>query len=30
MVVVGKASSFDKPLSEVGAVTVLPVDAIKR
>jgi predicted Zn-dependent peptidase len=30
VLVVGKSSSFDKPLSELGEVTVLPVDAIKR
>lgn len=29
-VVVGKSASFDKPLSEIGDVTVLPVDGIKR
>jgi zinc protease len=29
-VVVGKSASFDKPLAEVGEVTVLPVDGIKR
>ena len=29
-VIVGKSSSFDRPLSELGEVTVLPVDGIKR
>jgi zinc protease len=29
-VIVGKSSAFDKPLAEVGEVTVLPVDGIKR
>jgi len=29
-VVVGKSSGFDKPLAELGEVTVLPVDGIKR
>jgi hypothetical protein len=27
---VGKSSGFDKPLAEIGEVTVLPVDGIKR
>jgi predicted Zn-dependent peptidase len=30
IVVVGKPSAFDRALSEVGAVTVLPVDSIRR
>ncbi|MBI1967952.1 MAG: insulinase family protein [Gemmatimonadetes bacterium] len=30
IVVVGKPSAFDKPLSEIVAVTILPVDSIKR
>jgi len=30
VLVVGKSSAFDRPLSELGEVTVLPVDAIKR
>ncbi len=30
IVVVGKPSAFDRALSEIGAVTVLPVDSIKR
>jgi hypothetical protein len=30
VVVVGKPSAFDKPLSELGAVTVMPVDSIRR
>jgi hypothetical protein len=30
VLVVGKSSTFDRPLSELGEVTVLPVDAIKR
>jgi predicted Zn-dependent peptidase len=30
IVVVGKPAAFDKPLSEIGAVTVLPVDSIRR
>jgi predicted Zn-dependent peptidase len=30
IVVVGKPSAFDRALSEVGPVTVLPVDSIKR
>ncbi|MDP3911687.1 MAG: pitrilysin family protein [Gemmatimonadales bacterium] len=30
MVVVGKPSAFDRPLSALGAVTVLPVDSIIR
>jgi zinc protease len=30
VVVVGKPSAFDKALSELGQVTVLPVDSIKR
>ena len=29
-VVVGKPSAFDKPLSTLGAVTVMPVDSIHR
>ncbi len=29
-VIVGKSSAFDKPLEELGSVTVLPVDGIKR
>ena len=29
-VIVGKSSAFDKPLAELGEVTVLPVDGIKR
>lgn len=29
-VIVGKSSAFDRPLAELGEVTVLPVDAIKR
>jgi len=30
IVVVGKPSAFDRALSEIGPVTVLPVDSIKR
>jgi zinc protease len=30
VVVVGKPSAFDKPLSGLGSVTTLPVDSIKR
>jgi predicted Zn-dependent peptidase len=30
VVVVGKPSAFDRPLAELGEVTSLPVDAIKR
>jgi len=30
MVVVGKPSAFDRALSEIGPVTALPVDSIKR
>lgn len=30
MVIVGKPSAFDKPLSELGSVTLLPVDSIVR
>lgn len=30
MVIVGKSSAFDGPLAELGEVTVLPVDGIKR
>lgn len=29
-VIVGKSSAFDRPLAEVGEVTVLPVDGIRR
>jgi zinc protease len=29
-VVVGKPSTFDRPLSEFGAVTRLPVEGIRR
>ena len=29
-VIVGKSAAFDKPLAELGEVTVLPVDGIKR
>jgi predicted Zn-dependent peptidase len=29
-VIVGKSSAFDRPLAELGDVTVLPVDGIKR
>lgn len=29
-VVVGKSSTFDRPLAELGTVTVLPVDSIRR
>lgn len=29
-VIVGKSSAFDRPLAELGEVTVLPVDGIKR
>ena len=30
MVVVGKSSAFDKPLSSLGTVTMMPVDSIHR
>jgi hypothetical protein len=30
MVVVGKPSAFDRALSEIGPVTALPVDSIRR
>ena len=30
MVIVGKSSAFDGPLAQLGEVTVLPVDGIKR
>jgi predicted Zn-dependent peptidase len=30
IVVVGKSSAFDRPLTELGAVTALPVDSIRR
>ena len=29
-VVVGRASTFDRPLSELGTVTMLPIDSIRR
>jgi predicted Zn-dependent peptidase len=30
MVIVGKPAAFDRPLAELGAVTMMPVDSIKR
>jgi predicted Zn-dependent peptidase len=30
MVIVGKPAAFDRPLAELGAVTMIPVDSIKR
>jgi hypothetical protein len=30
MVIVGKPAAFDRPLTELGAVTMMPVDSIKR
>jgi len=30
MVVVGKPAAFDRPLAELGTVTMMPVDSIKR
>ena len=30
MVIVGKPAAFDRPLAELGTVTMLPVDSIKR
>jgi hypothetical protein len=29
-VVVGKPAAFDRPLAELGTVTTLPVDSIRR